>query len=364
MTAPESTADVAVPAASRSRRRPWVYAVAVLLLMAHFGLAVGSKRASSTTWDELAHLTAGFSYWENHDYRLHPENGILPQRWAALPAWLEGATFAPLAGNDYWRTSNVWVVGHQFFYETGEDHFPRLMRGRAMIALFSIGTGVLIFMWSRRIFGDLGGLISLTLFAFSPDFLAHGALITSDGCMVFFFVAAVTAWWAHLHDRRFRFWFLSALTFGLAFVAKYSAVLLGPMMVAMAVIRASAFAPLHIGPWSWSTRGGKLGAAALSALGHVVVIAGIIWAFYGFRYAALNPELPPADHFIRPWSDYMGRTGVLGNWLADSPRFESYRRRFSTASITCSNPRRGGRHFSEVNTVTPAGRASSSGRSS
>lgn len=305
----------AAPSWTRPRdgARAWHWLAALVLLGVHFALAVGSKRVASTTSDELVHLTAGVSYWQNHDYRLHPENGILPQRWAALPTWVGGARFPALADNPYWQTSDVWVVGHQFFYETGEDHFPRLQRGRAMIALFSVATGGLIFAWSLRLFGPIGALVSLTLFAFSPDFLAHGALVTSDACMAFFFLAAAGAWWRHLHDHRAAAWWLSAVTLGLAFVAKYSAALLVPMMVVMAAVRAGAAEPLTLGRWTFTSRAGKFGAAALSAAGHALVVALVIWAFYGFRYAAFNPALPPANHFIRPWSDYVGQTGLLGS---------------------------------------------------
>ena len=284
--------------------------VVTLLLALHAGLAIGSKRHESTTSDEIVHLTGGVNNWANHDYRLHPENGILPQRWAALPAWLAGAKFPPLAGNEYWRTSDVWVVGHQFFYETGEDHFPRLMAGRAMIALFSVATGLLVFLWSRRLFGNAGGLVSLAFFVFSPDFLAHGALVTSDACMAFFFLAAVGAWWRHLHDGRAVTWWLSAATVGLAFVAKFSAVLLVPMMVIMAVVRALTPAPLTLGGRTFVTRGGKFMAAAFSAVGHAGVVALTIWAFFGFRFSAFNSALPAADHFIRPWKDLDPHLGL------------------------------------------------------
>jgi hypothetical protein len=285
--------------AHRSPLTPWVV---VALLLVHFVMAVGSKLQESTTADELVHLTGGVSYWRNHDYRLHPENGIFPQRWAALPAWLAEVKFPPLAGNDYWRTSNVWDMGHQFFYETGQDHFPWLMAGRVMIALFSVATGALVFCWSRQLFGDAGALVSLVLFAFCPTFLAHGALVTSDVCTAFFFLAAAGAWWWHLHDGRARLWWLSALTLGLAFVTKYSAVLLLPMMVITAAVRALTPEPLALGRKIFSTRTAKFGAAALSAAGHAVVVVLVIWACYGFRYSAFNPQLPPASHFIRPWA--------------------------------------------------------------
>ena len=316
-------ADPAPPffAAQTSQARPrWqtaLTAAVTVLLALHYALAVGSKLDESTTSDELVHLTGGFSYWQNHDYRLHPENGILPQRWAALPVWLAGAKFPPLADNEYWRTSDAWVTGHQFFYETGEDHFPRLMAGRAMIALFSVATGLLVFVWSRRLFGVPGALVSLWFFVFSPSFLAHGALATSDVCMAFFFLAAAGTWWRHLHSagrQNARVWWLSAVMLGLAFVAKYTAVLLIPMMAVMALVRALAPAPLTFGRWTFATPARKFGAVTLSALAQAVVVAGVIWVFYGLRYSAFNPALPPASRFIYPWATIESDLGAAG-WM-------------------------------------------------
>ena len=56
------------------RRRLILLAVAAVLL-AHFIVAVASKRNHGTTSDELAHLTGGFTYSQFNDYRIQPENG-------------------------------------------------------------------------------------------------------------------------------------------------------------------------------------------------------------------------------------------------------------------------------------------------
>jgi len=302
-------------------RRPWFYVLVVGLLALHYALAVGSKLNESTTSDELVHLTGGYTFDHFNDYRLHPENGNLPQRLAALPAVLSGMPFPALAGNEYWRDSDAWILGHQFFYESGADHFPRLMAGRAMIALFSVATGLLVFCWTRRLFGDAGAVVALIFFTFEPSFLAHGALATSDVCMTFFLLASVGAWWRHLHDGRARWWWLSALTFGLASVAKFSAPLLLPMFILLAVVRALNPEPLRLLGRNWNSRGAKFGAAALSGLGHGLVAAVVIWAFFGFRYSAANPALPPMARFIRPWEwidQNIGATGkfvhALANW--------------------------------------------------
>ena len=299
---------------NESARRPWLFVLVAALLALHYALAVGSKLNESTTSDELVHLTGGFTFNHFHDYRLHPENGILPQRLAALPATLAGAKF-PTLDQIYWRKSDAWVMGHQFFYETGEDHFPRLMAGRALIALFSVATGLLVFCWSRKLFGDTGALVSLAFFAFEPNFLAHGALATSDACMTFFLLASVGAWWRHLHDGRARWWWISAATFGLACVAKYSAPLLIPIFVVLAAVRAGRGEPLTLLGRTWTTRGGKFGAAALSALGHGVVAVFVIWAFFGFRFSAANPALPPMEHFIRPWEWLDANLGAQGKFI-------------------------------------------------
>ena len=301
--------------AARERAKVFVPLAVAALLALHAALALWAVAGKSTTADELIHVTGGYAYWHLDDYRLHPENGILPQRWAALPAVFMAPPFPELTGNPYWKTSEVQAVGHQFFYETGHDHFPMLTAGRAMIVLFNVATGLLIFGWSRRLFGLPGAFVSLGLFVFSPNFLAHGALATSDACMTFFFLASVGAWWRHLHDGRSRWWWLSALVFGLACVAKYSAPLLLPMMVLMAVTRAWTAAPLTLLGRTFATRGGKFGAAALSAVGHGLVAMAVIWLFYGFRYSAFNPALPPADHFIRPWEVLDLHIGLPGQVL-------------------------------------------------
>ena len=296
-------------------RRPWLIGAFVALLLAlHYVMAVGSKLDESTTSDELVHLTGGFVFDHFHDYRLHPENGILPQRWAALPAVLMGSRFPELDQHPWW-TSNSWVMGYQFFYQqSGQDHFPRLIAARAMIALFDIGTGLLVFLWSRRFFGIAGGLVSLVLFAFSPTFLAHGALATSDACMTFCMLAAVGAWWRHLHDGGAKWWGLSAVAFGLACVAKFSAPLLLPMFAIMGVARAWHRDPLVLFGRTWPTFGRKFGAIVASGLGHGVVAVAIIWLFFGLRFGAFNPALPHAEHFIRPWEwidQNIGGTGKI-----------------------------------------------------
>src|SRR5262245_50234065 len=72
-------------------------AVAVVILLGiHWLLAVSAIWSKSLTFDELAHQTGGLSYWKTGDFRLHPENGNLPQRLCALPLLWQGVHFPAL----------------------------------------------------------------------------------------------------------------------------------------------------------------------------------------------------------------------------------------------------------------------------
>jgi hypothetical protein len=274
---------------------------AAALLALHFAMAVGSKLHESTTSDELVHLTGGVSYWKFDDYRLHPENGNLPQRWVAIPAWLGGARF-PALDQPYWRTSDAWVMGHEFFYETGEDHFKWLMAARAMTGLLSVALGALVFLWSRRLFGSPGAFVSLLFYVFCPTLLSHGGYATSDVCMALFMLASVGAWWRHLETPGWGPLAGSATVFGLACVAKFSAVFLLPMMVLCAAVHlvARRGRPLRV-----------LGSLAVHGAAAVLVI----WAFYGFRYSAFNPALPAADQFIESWPIVYASTAGTGRLI-------------------------------------------------
>jgi hypothetical protein len=171
-----------------------------LLLGLHFILGLSAANRKSATFDEGVHLAGGLCYLKVQDYRLNPESGNWPQRWAALPIWLGDASFPPL--EDSWRNNEGYPFANKILYGRGCDADWMLLQGRAMIGLLSVALGVIVYVWSRQLFGPGGGLISLALYAFSPTMLANGFLITADLCVALFFCVAVWASWRLLHRIR------------------------------------------------------------------------------------------------------------------------------------------------------------------
>lgn len=298
------------PPASQPSPR-FLLALALLLALAHAILAVTASLGKSMTADEIAYLTAGVAYNTRGDYRLQPENGNLPQRWIALPATLAGAPLPPATGRG-WQHSDVWFYGHEFFYGANapvSNHW--LLAGRAMIAVFSAATGLLVFCWSRALFGWRGALLSLGLFVFCPAFLAHGALATSDVMMTFFLLACTGAWWRHLEKPGAAGAALSAGLLGLACVTKVSALLLGPV-----------FGLIALGWLAGQAEGWRRSLPRLlrSTLVHVAAAWIVIWLFYGFRFSAFAPETAAGAEFYRgDWNWILHGLGWPG-WMVAAGR--------------------------------------------
>lgn len=300
--------------------RSIVVAVVAGLLALHAWLALSATIDLGFTADETAHLTGGYSYWRFNDYRLQPENGNLPQRWAALPLLLQHPYLEPAETPDLWQRSHVWLISQHFLFESGNNTDFLLFSARAAMVLWSVATGLLVFFWSRRMWGETGALLSLALYSLSPTTLAHGPLVTSDLCATFFLLAATGAWWRL--TKRIGAWRLglSLAMAGLAAVAKFSCVLLLPIAAAIALWRVVSSTPIALGQHQ-AVAEKRRKFILLVALGaaHVAAAWCVIWAFFGFRYSAFAPDLPAATKFFVAWPDVMPPTGTA-RWFFEAAR--------------------------------------------
>ena len=186
----------------------------------------------SPTFDEPTHLAAGYSYWLKNDYRLDPENGIWPARWAALPLLLSHPSFPENAAG---KQGDVGRVSERFLYGSGNNADRLVLLGRSMMAVVGASLCLLIFFCSSRLFGAIGGLISELLAVFDPNLLAHSPLITVDIAAAFFFTAATWSYFRLLQSVNKRWFFITALSWSGLFLAKMSA----PAFLLVAVILAT-----------------------------------------------------------------------------------------------------------------------------
>ncbi len=279
-------------------------AAVLALLLLHAVLATVGLRHVGPTNDETAHLTAGYTYWKFGDYRLQPENGNLPQRWGALPLLAMQPHLDPADQPQWWRETELWLISDFFLYSSDNDPDRLLTAARWAMVFWPLATGCLVFAWSRHLWGNRAGLFSLALYALSPTILAHGPLVTSDSTVVFWLLAAAGAFWQALEKGGA--WIAgSAAATGVAFVAKFSCVLLVPTFLLLGL--------WHVlsRPRTGHDRGQRARRVVFLLLLNGFAAYLCIWLFFGFRFDANAPGMPPIDKFILAWEETLSIKGPV-----------------------------------------------------
>jgi 4-amino-4-deoxy-L-arabinose transferase-like glycosyltransferase len=280
-----------------------------IVLIALWTSLLFSLREKSLTLDEGVHVSAGYAFWRFDDYRLNPENGNLPERVMALPLLFGDYKF-PSTNSDSWRNTDKWTITWQWFYQLGNDADEMTRYGRGAIGLLAVGLGVLVWVWSRQLFGPVGGMLSLLLYVLNPSILANGALMTSDTAAAFFFLAATWSWWRLLQRFTVGRILISGLTMGALFLSKTSALLILPIALILAVAWIWNGRPLPIrlfGLGEVRRRGTQFLAFTTAGVVHLAVVLVLIWGFHGFRYAAFSPAMPDGAWNEATWETVLDK---------------------------------------------------------
>ena len=304
---PGPTADPeidALPESGSGWRRKLTGPIAAGVVLALFyALMLGSVRHKSLTQDEPGHVVAGYLYWKLNDYRVDPENGNLPQRWMALPFLFSHEDFSP-AG----QPCDSALLGDAWLNRQGYDTDSMIFRGRAVCALIAVALGAVVWLWSRRLFGDLGGITSLLLYVLNPAVLANGPLMTSDMSAALFFTLSIWRIWATLEKITIANVAGSILAVAGLFLSKMSAALVLPVALLLVVARIADGRPLPLGRVRvLLKRTRQLLAIAGVTLVHVVGVVLLVWCCFGFRFRALSSNLPGEGQFQGPWQWVLGQ---------------------------------------------------------
>ena len=168
-----------------------------LLLVFMAILAGGAALRESVTVDEVAHIGAGLSYLQKFDLRLNEEHPPLPKILAAIPLVLRG-THADYSSAS-WTFSGEkffgsylgqWVFG-AWVLNRWNDPVSTLAWARFPMLLLTLALGWCIFEIGRRLGGNWGGLLCLSIYVSTPLFLAFGPLVHTDIAVTLFTLLAL-----------------------------------------------------------------------------------------------------------------------------------------------------------------------------
>jgi hypothetical protein len=297
-----------------------------LLVAAHVVLALSASSRMSPTYDEGVYVTAGYSYWAFRDFRLQPENGILPQRYLSLPVYLSSGNRFPDRDSEAWRQSDLWTLSDQFLFRIGNDLDAILLRGRTAIALIGAAVCLLVYRWSKELYGTGGGLLSLALCSLSPTMLAHSGLMTSDMTVTLFMLLSVHRLWKNLQVVSLANVALGCLAVTGLFLSKFSAVSIIPMAGLMTGALLISNRPMRVvnlrdTSRDVTSRAAKLGVCSILIVTYVLVTACLVWAAYEFRYSAFADHGAAGDTFykfksIRECCSHLGGKGAVIEWFS------------------------------------------------
>ncbi|MHB1023379.1 MAG: ArnT family glycosyltransferase [Acidobacteriaceae bacterium] len=276
-----------------SRRSSFIaLGVAGFLLVILVQLAM-SIRTESATWDEDDHIFAGYMSLKTADFGLNPEHPPLVKMLATLPL-LHQHLYVPKIQNRSFKME-AYADGNDFLFHNNIGHL--LFQVRMAAASLTLLLALLVFLASQEMFGTEAGFIALTLVAFEPNLLAHGALVTTDMGISCFMFATVYAFYRYVKAPSYARLVLVGLAAGLALASKHTGILLLPMLILLAI--SEILRPESEAEDTRPERAVKMTAA----LGVITVIAvTVLWGFYGFRYQARPGNLqlnPTMDAYIQ-----------------------------------------------------------------
>ncbi len=180
--------------------------LALFLLAVFFTISALSIRHSTETADERWHYQYGVNVLAGDSTRF--DDSKMP--FSALNA--VPAKLAEGLGDGALKTA-----------------LESLNAARWMTILFAVLTGGLVYRLAAELYGPRGGLLALFLFAFDPNLIAYGSLVTTDMYISGMALAAMYTFWKFLNAPSWKTGVLAALALGLAQLAKYTGIFLYPI---------------------------------------------------------------------------------------------------------------------------------------
>jgi Dolichyl-phosphate-mannose-protein mannosyltransferase len=224
------------PRRAMANARRWAVAhlaelicASLLALMSVQMLVIISRK--TITIDEIVFIPSAYYHLADNNFQFVYEHPPLAKFLAGVPllfiqpdepALKKGLVLTP---DERWAAmSGLW--------EKNPDKFAAMTFWTRvpMIALTAV-LGVLIFVFARRLFGARAAILAVALFSLEPTVLGHGRVVQTDIAATFGYLLFFIALYHYSEKRTLRSALWVGAVLGLAFLAKFSMLMLGPLFV-------------------------------------------------------------------------------------------------------------------------------------
>jgi hypothetical protein len=236
MTPPRAAArGRGTPAPARRRETLPVTAIATALLVLHFALCCWVASRNSVTFDENFHLPAGVVAITRGDFTSSYAQPPLSRELSALAALAAGARPPDPASE---RIGDERALGESFMRRNADRYMRVFLAGRLVTVLFSLALALMLWQVARRWYGERAGLVALAAWTLAPEALAHASLVGVDVPTALATFGVAISGFAWLRTGQWKRWALCAAWIAVAFLVRFSAVQLFPVLLVLALLLA------------------------------------------------------------------------------------------------------------------------------
>lgn len=195
----------------------------VLGLMATQCILIGySATRHSPTSLEPAFLASGISHWALGNFELYRVNPPLPRMLAAVPVLVAGCETDWSSFSDRPGSRAEFSVGEDFVRANGDRSMQLIIYARwACVPFFVVGS-YFAYRWAKDLYGSAAGLVTLVLWTFEPNLLAHAELVTPDSACTSLGLTAGYTFWRWLKSPSWQNAVIAGFCLGLAELSKTS----------------------------------------------------------------------------------------------------------------------------------------------
>jgi hypothetical protein len=287
----------------QNQRRQIYPALALLFLLIAIVRVVSSYSQTAQAFDEPCHVAAAIEFLDKGTYTLDPVHPPLARLAIGLPLYLAGERFPQLSPPD---SQNYNAVGNAILNDSGHYRRNLLLARLGVLPLFLLACAV-VFLWTRREYGDFAAVAAVALFTTLPNVLAFSSIAYTDIVAASTQAAAFWAFttWLDQRDARSTTWM--AVATGLALLAKATTFIFLPAAAIGMLLAKWAVGRFHHPP-----QPRPLKQTAVQLVAASLIAMALIWAGYGFSTGHVRESMnlsadsmPSFQHFPAP----VGRIG-------------------------------------------------------
>jgi len=287
----------------------------IIILVLYFTLAASFLNAKndSLTYDEDAHIPAGYSYLKERDMRLNPEHPPLLKNIAAFPLLFVNPTFD--TSKPFW-TENAndaqWNAGKYFLFGAGNDPDQIVFLSRLPFILIYLLLALFIFKWARELAGIVAGMIAFLLFALDPNILGHNHYVTTDLGIAAFLTFAFYYFIKFVKNPSWKNTLIFGLIWGTLQLVKFSSILVLPVfgliLIAYPLVKLNAVGE----ETRWKEKLKFLGEYVGKGLLALIISLLLVWIVYYFNTSEMPKEKLPeiVNYYFSLGADNAGKIYV------------------------------------------------------